>query len=95
MLACSATVTNDGDGVADEVNLVGTLSGPFNDHRQRFTPTLNPTEGSVVELGGPLEADRTDTLLFVLEVQVTSSNAAATSESTGISVAPDGSTSRG
>jgi hypothetical protein len=95
VLACNATVTNDGDGIADDVHLVGTLSGPFNDHRERFTPTLSPSEGSVVELGGPLQADRTDTLLFVLEVQVTSSNAAGTSESTGISVAPDGSVSRG
>jgi peptidoglycan hydrolase-like protein with peptidoglycan-binding domain len=95
VLACSVTVTNDGDGIADDVNVIGILSGPFNDHRQRFTPTLNPTEGSVVELGGPLEADRTDTLLFVLDVQVASGNAAGLSESTGISVFPDGSTSRG
>jgi hypothetical protein len=57
--------------------------------------SLSPSEGSVVELGGPLQADRTDTLLFVLEVQVTSSNAAGTSESSGISVAPDGSVTRG
>jgi peptidoglycan hydrolase-like protein with peptidoglycan-binding domain len=95
VLGCNAAVTNDGDGLADDVNLSGTLSGAFNDHKERLTPTLGPTEGSVVELGVQLPADRTDTLLFVFEAQVTSSNAAGAFDSTGISVAPDGTINRG
>jgi hypothetical protein len=95
LLGCNAAVTNDGDGVADDVNLIGVLSGPFNDHRERFTETLSPTEGSVVELGAQLPADRTDTLFFVFDVQATATNTSGVSESTGISVAPDGSVSRG
>ena len=95
VLGCNAAVTNDGDGLADDVNLSGTLSGAFDDHKERFTPTLGPTEGSVVELGVQLPADRTDTLLFVFEAQVSSSNAPGAFDSTGISVAPDGTISRG
>jgi peptidoglycan hydrolase-like protein with peptidoglycan-binding domain len=90
LLYVSASVRNDGEGVGEQVHVAATLSGAHSAYNEQSADSLAPTHGIVAELAVTLEADRTDTLLFVLDAGFTAADGSSRQQSYGITVDPDG-----
>jgi peptidoglycan hydrolase-like protein with peptidoglycan-binding domain len=95
LLYLNASVRNDGSGVGQDVHVAATLSGADSAYNEQTADLLAPTHGIVAELGVTLDADRTDTLLFVLDAGFTAGDGSSRQQSYGITVDPDGNVTYG